>query len=402
MTMTALPPAPSTSDPVNFAAKADALVAALPLFVTQANALGTPGLGGGQMTGALDFAAPVTIAAIASPGPDIAAAISNIVYLSGTTTVTVFPNPSSGIAGVTRIVKHTGVHKFTNSFNLKLFDNADYTYAIGDVSVFIWEGANVWNEYIRQAVYTTPVYGQLNGFVLSNSATNVLNIGPGQATDTTGLVAIKNLTAWTKSLASWSAGNGGGALDAGTTGGVINTWYHWYTIKNLATGATDYVCSINGPAIGPTLPSGFTVWQWLYAWLTDGSKNWVLGTQTGDDFTPSAVTNNVTNSTALGTTPILQAVTVPSGISVKAKLRGYCYSNASDSILISSPLAAAVGSNATTGNNTASTESLGAGTATGFEVPGVITNTTAQIRAVASANTIGWSLATVGWARIRN
>jgi len=39
MTINALPPAPSTSDPANFATKADALIAALPAFVTEANAL---------------------------------------------------------------------------------------------------------------------------------------------------------------------------------------------------------------------------------------------------------------------------------------------------------------------------------------------------------------------------
>lgn len=51
--LTPLPSPPQTSDPANFQAKADAFVAALALFVTQANGLGTPGLGGGTMTGLL-------------------------------------------------------------------------------------------------------------------------------------------------------------------------------------------------------------------------------------------------------------------------------------------------------------------------------------------------------------
>lgn len=38
-TITALPTPPSTSDPTNFATQADAFIAALPTFVTQANAL---------------------------------------------------------------------------------------------------------------------------------------------------------------------------------------------------------------------------------------------------------------------------------------------------------------------------------------------------------------------------
>jgi hypothetical protein len=150
MTMTALPPAPSTSDPANFAAKADALVAALPLFVAQANALGTPGLGGGQMTGALDLATPVTVLAAATTA-DISAAASNYVYLSGTTTVTAFPNPVSAIAGAYRIVKHTGIHQLTNSANLILIGGANRTYQVNDISHFSYEGSSVWREVFYQA-----------------------------------------------------------------------------------------------------------------------------------------------------------------------------------------------------------------------------------------------------------
>jgi len=41
MTITTLPPAPSIADPATFEARADALIAALPLFISQANELGT-------------------------------------------------------------------------------------------------------------------------------------------------------------------------------------------------------------------------------------------------------------------------------------------------------------------------------------------------------------------------
>jgi hypothetical protein len=260
--------------------------------------------------------------------------------------------------------------------------------------------ANTRWELLNPAVARPPL-NFITGLALSNNATNVLNIAPGQATDTTGVNTLGVQSAWTKSLASWTKGSGGGGLDTGTTGGAASTFYHFYGLYNPTTGETDFTFSVTGPATGPTLPSGFTQWAWLYAWQTDGSKNWVLGTQDGDDFTKTGVINNVANSTALGTTPVLQAVTVPSGIKVKANLRGYTWSNASDTILISSPNESAVTPNLTLGNNTASTFALGSGTASGFEKPAIITNTSGQIQAAASANTIGWSLATVGWARIR-
>lgn len=63
-----LPSAPSLSDPSNFATKADTFVAALSTFQSQVNtflaAVGTPGLGGGDMTGALGFIA----GAVGTPG----------------------------------------------------------------------------------------------------------------------------------------------------------------------------------------------------------------------------------------------------------------------------------------------------------------------------------------------
>lgn len=57
--ITALPSPPSTLDPANFATKADAFVAALALFVTEANTLATQAvnLGGGNLTGVLGFVA---------------------------------------------------------------------------------------------------------------------------------------------------------------------------------------------------------------------------------------------------------------------------------------------------------------------------------------------------------
>lgn len=57
MTITPLPTPPSSTTPSTFNAQADAFFAALPQFVTEVNAIGTPGLGGGTMLAALGFVA---------------------------------------------------------------------------------------------------------------------------------------------------------------------------------------------------------------------------------------------------------------------------------------------------------------------------------------------------------
>lgn len=75
MSLTPLPPAPSTSDPINFSANADAFVAALVQFSAQVNAsllaLGTPGLAGitpgGRLT--LSSGVPVMVASVVGAGP---------------------------------------------------------------------------------------------------------------------------------------------------------------------------------------------------------------------------------------------------------------------------------------------------------------------------------------------
>jgi hypothetical protein len=167
------PPAPQTSAPTTFAGLADGFIAWISAsLVPYLNALGTPGLGGGALTGALDFATPVIVASAASP--DISAGASNIIYLSGVVTVSSFVNPVSGIAGAIRVVKHTGIHQLTNSANLILVGAANRTYQVGDVSTFVYEGASVWREYIYQNAAENKIVSIL---VAASSAIFVLPSG---------------------------------------------------------------------------------------------------------------------------------------------------------------------------------------------------------------------------------
>ncbi len=75
-------------------------------------------------------------------------------------------------------------------------------------------------------------------------------------------------SAMTKRLdASWSAGNNNGGLDIGTK--QANTWYYCYAIYNPTTQASDFLFS--AIATSPTLPTGFTKYKLIGAFLTNAS-----------------------------------------------------------------------------------------------------------------------------------
>lgn len=102
---------------------------------------------GDTLTGALNWAAAVTVAS-AGTTADIGAAASNLVILSGTVTITAFP---SAAAGVAKWVKHTGAHLLThNATNLILLGGANITTAAGAISFFVSEGSGNWRQYCYQ------------------------------------------------------------------------------------------------------------------------------------------------------------------------------------------------------------------------------------------------------------
>lgn len=136
-----LPPPPDPGDRLTWAARCTAFFEALVEMTAEINALGTPGLGGGKLLAALDLAAAV---AVPVGTPDIGAAASNLVDLTGDGDVTAFP---AAPAGTMRWVKHCGAQALHHGGDLLLRGGADRTAHDGDLSCFISEGDGVWRQW---------------------------------------------------------------------------------------------------------------------------------------------------------------------------------------------------------------------------------------------------------------
>ncbi|MBD1554755.1 hypothetical protein [Pseudomonas typographi] len=110
-------------------------------------------LAGGKMTGALNFASPVTLADSATPA--IGAAASNNIVLNGTTTITGFDTIA---AGATRLVKFAAARTLQyQATSFILPGAANITTAAGDMALFRSLGSGYWECVFYQRADGTPL-----------------------------------------------------------------------------------------------------------------------------------------------------------------------------------------------------------------------------------------------------
>lgn len=191
------------SAPTAFAGTSDTQVA------TTAFATSTA-LSGGKYTGAIDYATPVTIASAATT--DIGAADSNVVNITGTTTITSFGTASSG---TTRVLTFAGSLTLTyNATSLILPGSVNIVTQAGDVGVFQSLGSGNW-----QCVSYTPrvIQYALKNVTYLTSGTNATYTTP------TSVRALK--------VTVVAGGGGGGGVDgagastyAASAGGAGGGW----------------------------------------------------------------------------------------------------------------------------------------------------------------------------------
>jgi hypothetical protein len=126
---------------------------------------------------------------------------------------------------------------------------------------------------------------------------------------------------------------------------------------------------------------------------TNGSSQWTLFRQLGDDFMFDAPAADV-NTTVLGTTATLFTMSVPPAVQVMALLRGYMTHATLSIVLIHSPDEAVSVANSPAGNVTMGNQVAGNA---GIFTVNVRTNTSQQIRAVATVASTTLGILTYGW-----
>jgi hypothetical protein len=179
-------------------------------------------------------------------------------------------------------------------------------------------------QYDSETDATDTLRGWLSGLGLSTAgATATFGVAAGAANDSTNIMMMKLVSAYTKTTAAWAVGTGNGALDTGTI--AASTWYHVFLIKRPDTYVVDVLVSLSATA--PTLPTGYTYFRRIGSMKTDGSSQWIKFIQDGDKFrwaTPVRDINNNNPGTAAVT---LVFPSLPLGVRVQADLSAALFNN---------------------------------------------------------------------------
>lgn len=238
--------------------------------------------------------------------------------------------------------------------------------------------------------------GYLTGLTLSTAGSSTtFGISVGVAVDSTAADFMKLTSAYTKTTASWAVGTGNGGLDTGTSLGAANTWYHVHLIKRVDTGVVDVLFSLS--ATSPTLPTNYTLFRRIGSMKTDGSKNWILFSQLGDDFLWDVPVVDVAAGTASSSTGVGVTLTVPTGVQVVAALTIRAdFVTSGNALIISSPDVANTAASVTNNNLYVTS-----GNTPTFNAVEVRSNSSAVVRQRSDNSNLQYGLVTKGWRDFR-
>ena len=289
-----------------------------------AGSVGTDALIDGAVT-ALKLAANPWVD-VASAAPNIGAADSINVRLTGTDDVTGFDAVD---AGIFRRVRFEDALTLTyDGTALILPGLGNILTAAGDVAWFVSEGSGNWrclgyNRASGRAVAVAFTRTHLDGLEVSNNASDAdhdLDVAAGECRDGSDAVNMALTAGLTKRMdVEFVEGTNAGGFATGETLPTSGTIHIWVIAK--VDGTTDVFANDHGTSgLTPTLPTGFVYKRFIGSWRTDASANIIPGVWDGDLFiyTSSIVDVDVTNS---GTTAVSRSLSVPHGYAVLAKYR---------------------------------------------------------------------------------
>jgi Repeat of unknown function (DUF5907) len=241
---------------------------------------------------------------------------------------------------------------------------------------------------LKATLNPTLVPNYLSGLALSTAGSSAtMSIAAGVANDSTN-TTLMSLAATSKTTASWVVGAGNGGID---TGAIANsTWYHFYEIERTDTGVTDVIFSLS--ASSPALPTSYTLYRRIGSGKTNGSGQWTLFTQVGDQFLWGVTVLDANATAASAATRTTIAVSVPTGIVVNALMRVFLNASGGNlQITITSLLESDVVPSLTLADAAAATGTYGTG------VLSKVTNTSAQVGWRTNSTGGTFSINTYGW-----
>ena len=365
--------------------------------------------GGGTMTGGLTFSGARVNEAkgadVASSATiDLDGATGNLVDVTGTTAITAITLS----AGRESVVRFTGVLTLTNGANLVLPGGSNITTAAGDFAVFRGYASGVVRCVSYSKATGLPVVSPsvtipqdyISGFQMSSpGGSATMAIAAGTASDSGNSVLIAMASALSKTTSAWAAGSLSGGLDTGAI--ANNTWYHFFAIRCPDTGVVDVLFSTSASA--PTMPANYTQKRRIGSGLTDGAGKWTAFVQVGNYFYWLALANDSAAFAALSTVAANYTCTVPTGVQVLAMLQVYLMRNSTAigaRVFNPSLSDAALDSTANAIGNIGIT-ATGTGSVRPTHSLTVLTNTSAQVRAVTDLAPTAVDVRTAGWIDFR-
>jgi hypothetical protein len=227
--------------------------------------------------------------------------------------------------------------------------------------------------------------GYLAGLGLSNATDTEhdITVAVGTCKDSTNAVTLTLASALTKQIdAAWAAGSAAGGMFVGA--GVQNaTWYHLHSIRKDSDGSID--AGFDTSITAANKPEGYTYYRRLGSVLTDGSANILQFIQTGDLFQWKTPIVDANAAAVHADDPAATiTLSVPTGLKIKALMIGLC--NTTGCKIYDPDLTAAP----------ANYNFFNSANAEGGEVE-VMTNTSAQVKAISSSNTGTLTIETLGY-----